>query len=65
MFAKFEVRRLDLPAACKLLGAAIGMCPKEKLFKGYIQLEVDVSHNVANLAIVRHPSLTHILLSAC
>lgn len=43
MFARFEVRRLDLPAARKLLGAAIGMCPKEKLFKGYIQLEVDVS----------------------
>ena len=42
MFARFEVRRLDLPAARKLLGAAIGMCPKEKLFKGYIQLEVDV-----------------------
>ena len=43
MFAKFEVRRMDLPAARKLLGAAIGMCPKEKLFKGYIQLEVEVS----------------------
>ncbi|EJD01987.1 pre-mRNA-splicing factor CLF1 [Fomitiporia mediterranea MF3/22] len=42
MFAKFEVRRLDLPAARKLLGAAIGMCPKEKLFKGYIQLELDL-----------------------
>ncbi|KAL5514901.1 CLF1 [Sanghuangporus baumii] len=42
MFARFEVRRLDLPAARKLLGAAIGMCPKEKLFKGYIQLEVDL-----------------------
>ncbi len=34
---------MDLPAARKLLGAAIGMCPKGKLFKGYIQLEVDVS----------------------
>jgi crooked neck len=43
MFARFEVRRLDLPAARKLLGAAIGMCPKEALFKGYIQLEFDVS----------------------
>jgi len=36
------VRRMDLPAARKLLGAAIGMCPKGKLFKGYIQLEVDL-----------------------
>lgn len=42
MFARFELRRLDLPAARKLLGAGIGLCPKEKLFKGYIQLEVDV-----------------------
>lgn len=42
MFARFEVRRLDLNAARKLLGTAIGMCPKEALFKGYIQLEFDV-----------------------
>ncbi|KAH8112430.1 pre-mRNA-splicing factor CLF1 [Phellopilus nigrolimitatus] len=42
MFARFEVRRIDLPAARKLLGAAIGMCPKEKLFKDYIQLELDL-----------------------
>ncbi|KAL4253710.1 crooked-neck family protein [Abortiporus biennis] len=42
MFARFEVRRLDLPAARKILGAAIGMCPKEALFKGYIQLEFDL-----------------------
>lgn len=33
---------MDLPAARKVLGAAIGMCPKEALFKGYIQLEFDV-----------------------
>ncbi|TDL20740.1 hypothetical protein BD410DRAFT_804866 [Rickenella mellea] len=32
------VRRLNLPAARKMLGTAIGMCPKEKLFKGYIEL---------------------------
>ncbi|KAA1474476.1 pre-mRNA-splicing factor CLF1 [Dentipellis sp. KUC8613] len=42
MYARFEVRRLDLPAARKILGAAIGMCPKEALFKGYIQLEFDL-----------------------
>lgn len=42
MFAKFEVRRLQLPAARKILGTAIGSCPKEALFKGYIQLEIDV-----------------------
>jgi crooked neck len=42
MFARFEVRRLELPAARKILGTAIGMCPKEALFKGYIDLEVEV-----------------------
>ncbi|KAH9848003.1 TPR-like protein [Lenzites betulinus] len=42
MFARFEVRQLKLPAARKILGAAIGMCPKEALFKGYIQLEFDL-----------------------
>ncbi|KAF9052038.1 pre-mRNA-splicing factor CLF1 [Panaeolus papilionaceus] len=42
MFAKFELRRLDLPAARKILGTAIGMCPKEALFKGYIDLEIEL-----------------------
>ncbi|KAF8954765.1 hypothetical protein BDZ97DRAFT_1927792 [Flammula alnicola] len=42
MFAKFEVRRLELPAARKILGTAIGMCPKEALFKGYIDLEIEL-----------------------
>ena len=41
--ARFEVRRLDLNAARRLLGSGIGMSPKEALFKGYIQLEMDVS----------------------
>ncbi|KAI0759390.1 hypothetical protein BD413DRAFT_275416 [Trametes elegans] len=42
MFARFEVRQLQMTAARKILGAAIGMCPKEALFKGYIQLEFDL-----------------------
>ncbi|KAF9269435.1 pre-mRNA-splicing factor CLF1 [Marasmius fiardii PR-910] len=42
MYARFEIRRLNLRAARKLLGASIGMCPKEKLFKGYIELEIDL-----------------------
>ncbi|KAG6845690.1 NineTeen Complex (NTC) component [Tephrocybe sp. NHM501043] len=42
MFAKFEVRQLDLPSARKILGNAIGMCPKEALFKGYIELEIEL-----------------------
>lgn len=42
-YARFEIRRLDLATARKLLGTSIGMCPKEKLFKGYIELELEVS----------------------
>ncbi|KAF8623371.1 hypothetical protein AX17_007448 [Amanita inopinata Kibby_2008] len=42
MFAKFEIRRLDLPAARKIMGAAVGMCPKEALFKGYIDIEIEL-----------------------
>ncbi|OZJ03774.1 Pre-mRNA-splicing factor clf1 [Bifiguratus adelaidae] len=40
--AQFEVRRMDVVAARKLLGRAIGMCPKDKLFKGYIDLEMEL-----------------------
>lgn len=39
-YAKFEVRRLDLGLARKILGTAIGVSPKPKLFKGYIELEL-------------------------
>jgi crooked neck len=37
--AHFEVRQNQLSAARKTLGQAIGMCPKDKLFKGYVELE--------------------------
>jgi crooked neck len=37
--AHLEVRQGNLTAARKLLGRAIGMCPKDKLFQGYIELE--------------------------
>jgi crooked neck len=37
--ATFEIRQMNITAARKLLGQAIGMCPKDKLFKGYIDLE--------------------------
>ena len=39
MKAQFEVRQMQLLAARKTLGQAIGMCPKDKLFRGYIELE--------------------------
>ena len=40
MKAEFEIRHGQLMTARKTLGQAIGMCPKEKLFKGYIALEM-------------------------
>lgn len=37
--AQFEIRQSCLSAARKLLGRALGMCPKDKIFAGYIDLE--------------------------
>ena len=37
--AQFDIRQMDLQSARKALGQAIGMCPKDKLFRGYIDLE--------------------------
>jgi crooked neck len=37
--AQFEIRQGELTAARKLLGRAIGMCPKDKIFNGYVDLE--------------------------
>lgn len=42
LHAQFEIRRLDLGAARKIFGTAIGMSPKEALFKKYIELEIEV-----------------------
>lgn len=39
MKAQFDIRQMDLQTARKTLGQAIGMCPKDKLFRGYIDLE--------------------------
>ncbi|GAA98350.1 uncharacterized protein L969DRAFT_616538 [Mixia osmundae IAM 14324] len=40
LYAYFHLRRLDIAAARKVLGASIGLCPKAKLFSGYIELEI-------------------------
>ena len=40
--AKFEIRQKDLRAARKLLGTAIGLCPKDKLFREYIEIEIQL-----------------------
>lgn len=37
--AQFEIRQGNLTLARKTLGRAIGMCPKDSLFKGYVTLE--------------------------
>ena len=42
MYAHFEVRQKDTKAARKALGTGIGKCPKPKLFKGYIELELQL-----------------------
>ncbi|KTW30696.1 hypothetical protein T552_00408 [Pneumocystis carinii B80] len=42
LYAKFEIRQLNLSVARKYLGMAIGMCPKNKLFKEYIELELQL-----------------------
>ncbi|XP_044598097.1 protein crooked neck [Cotesia glomerata] len=40
MYAKFEIRQKNLDVARKFLGTSLGMCPKNKLFRGYIELEM-------------------------
>ena len=42
MFAKFEIRQRDLMAARKVLGIALGKCPKPKLYKTYINVELQL-----------------------
>ncbi|CAG0911091.1 unnamed protein product, partial [Cyprideis torosa] len=42
LFAQFEIRQKNLPAARKLLDKAIELCPKDKLFRGYIELELQL-----------------------
>jgi crooked neck len=45
MAADLEVRQRDLKAARQLLGRAIGMCPKPRLFRGYIELETQLGES--------------------
>lgn len=39
-YAYFEIRNGELSTARKILGTAIGLCPKQRLFKGYVELEL-------------------------
>ncbi|CAA0838209.1 crooked neck protein- putative / cell cycle protein- putative [Striga hermonthica] len=40
MAAWFEIRQLEIGRARKILGSAVGMAPKDKIFKKYIELEM-------------------------
>ncbi len=42
MYAQFDIRQKDLLTARKTLGLALGKCPRPKLFKGYIELELQL-----------------------
>jgi len=42
MAAHLEVRAKDLDASRKILGHGIGLCGKENIFKGYIELELQL-----------------------
>ncbi|XP_052573864.1 crooked neck-like protein 1 [Peromyscus californicus insignis] len=41
-YAQFEIRHKNLTLARRALGTSIGKCPKNKLFKGYIELELQL-----------------------
>ena len=41
-YAQFEVSGKDVSSARKMLGVALGKCPKPKLFKAYIELELSL-----------------------
>ena len=40
--AQFELRQLRLDAARKILGMSLGMCPKDRTYKAYIEVSLPV-----------------------
>ncbi len=42
MYAQFEIRQKEVKSARLALGTALGKCPKAKLFRGYIDLEIQL-----------------------
>jgi crooked neck len=42
MYAQFEIRQKEVKNARLALGASLGKCPKAKLFRGYIDLEIQL-----------------------
>ncbi|PKA55794.1 PsbB mRNA maturation factor Mbb1, chloroplastic [Apostasia shenzhenica] len=44
MAAQFEIRQRNIKAARQILGNAIGMAPKDKIFKKYIEIELQLGN---------------------
>ena len=44
MAAQLEIRQQRLDAARRILGTAIGMCPKDKVFNTYIHIELQLGN---------------------
>ena len=42
LYAQFEIRQRDVAMARRALGTALGKCPKSKIFRGYIELEIQL-----------------------
>ena len=42
MYAQFEIRQKQVDTARRALGSALGKCAKAKLFRGYIDLEIQL-----------------------
>ncbi|KOC60338.1 Protein crooked neck, partial [Habropoda laboriosa] len=42
LYACFEIRHKNLTAARKTLGMALGICSRDKLYRGYIDLEIQL-----------------------
>ncbi|KAJ8673322.1 hypothetical protein QAD02_004584 [Eretmocerus hayati] len=41
-YAQFEIRQKNVASARKILGNALGVCPKRKLYQGYIDIEIQL-----------------------
>ncbi|KAL3839405.1 hypothetical protein ACJIZ3_023996 [Penstemon smallii] len=44
MAAQFEIRQLNIDKARRILGSAIGMAPKDKIFNKYIEIELQLGN---------------------
>ncbi len=44
--AQFEVRQQRLDAARKILGMSLGMCPKDRTYKAYIEVSTALEYQI-------------------